>query len=246
MADTMAPPEPRYSPPPYEPRTTLGDQIERLVPAVRATPARAAAAALVAALALVCVVALQPVQATGTDDIGSFKADCGISMYLFGHPSTGVEQVCRDAYAGHAVAVFAAGGALLAALAVLVVLLIRPAPEPTTQRTGRLRALVATPSRASAVAVASVLLFVALGSLLPAHVEADSPQGAFSAQCGLSIFVFGHSDAAVQHACRDAYGTRGRTFFASIAALAIIGVAVTASVHNERRRAQSQAGTDPP
>lgn len=248
MAETMAPPEERYSPPPYQPHTTIGDQIERLVPKVRATPARAAAATLVAALTLVCAVALQPVEATGTDAVGSFKAECGISMYLFGHPSSGVQQVCRDAYTGHAVALFAAGGALLAAIAALVVLLVRPAPPPppATERLSGRRAIVATPGRASALAAASVLLFVALGSLLPAHAEADSPQGAFSAQCGISIFVFGHRDAAVQHACADAYGTRGRTFFAGIAALAIVGVGVAASVHNERRRSEANIEGEPP
>lgn len=245
MAETMAPPEERYSPPPYQPHTTIGDQIERLVPKVRATPARAAAATLVATLTLVCAVALQPVEATGTDAVGSFKAECGISMYLFGHPSSGVQQVCRDAYTGHAVALFAAGGALLAAIAALVVLLVRPAPRATAPLRGW-RSIVATPGRASALAAASVLLFVALGSLLPAHAEADSPQGAFSAQCGISIFVFGHGDAAVQHACADAYGTRGRTFFAGIAALAIVGVGVAASVHNERRRSQANIEGEPP
>ena len=237
MVETMTAPEERYAPPPVQPRKTLGDHVERLLPQLRATPARAAAATLVIALVIICVVALQPVQASGADDTGAFKADCGVSIYLFGHPSPGVQQVCRDAYTGHAIALFAAAGGLLAAFTALVILLLRPVPPASPERTRGWRAYVANPARASAVTAMVVLVFVALFSLLPAHAQDDSDRGAFSAQCGLSIFVFGHHDPAVQHACNDAYGTRGRTFFASVAAVAIIGVAVAASVHNARRRA---------
>lgn len=245
MADAIVPTRERYQPPAYRRRATLGDHLERLAPELRATPARAAAAALVAALVVVGAVALRPVEAAGVDDTGAFKAECGISMYLFGHPSQGVEQVCRDAYSGHAVALFAAGGAVVAAIGVLVVLLMRPVPPPATGPARGWRAFVATPGRAAAVAVATVILLVALGSLLPAHAEGDSRQGPFSAQCGISIFVFGHDDPAVRHACADAYGTRGRNFFGGIAAVTIVGVALAGAVHNERQRSARSVPVEP-
>ena len=246
MADAMVPEPERYSPPPYQPRATLGDYIARVGPQLRATPGRAAATTLVAALIVVCAVALQPVEATGADASGSFKAECGISMYLFGHPSAGVQQTCRDAYTGHAVALFVAGGALLAAVAVLTLLLTRPPTPQSTVATRGWRALVATPGRASAVTAMAVLTLVAVGSLLPARTEGDSPRGAFAAQCGVSIFVFGHTDPAVQHACGDAYGTRGRTFAMSTLAVLVMGAGVTTSVRNERRRDEHPALAEEP
>jgi hypothetical protein len=238
VAETLEVRSERYEPPPYRPRRTLGDHLERLAPQLRATPARAAAATLATLLAVVCVAALQPVTATGVDTTGAFRARCGVSIYLFGHPSAGVEATCRSAYAGHAVALFAAVGGMLAALVVLAFLLARPSGEQGAgddERTGW-RALVATPGRASAATALVVFVVLALGSLLPARAFGDSPRGAFSAQCGVSVFVFGHSDPAVTHACRDAYGARGRTFVAATLAALVTGAVLAASLRNERRR----------
>ena len=236
MAEAIVSEAERYSPPPYQPRATLGDHLARLGPRLWATPSRAAATTLVAVLLVVCAIALQPVEASGTDAAGSFKAECGVSMYLFGHPSAAVQQTCRDAYTGHAVALFVAGGALLAAIAVLGLLMTRPVAAQSAAPASGWRAFAATPGRASAVTAMAALLLVALGSLLPARTEGDSPRGAFAAQCGVSIFVFGHNDSAVQKACGDAYGARGRTFVASTLAVLLTGAGLATSVRNERRR----------
>jgi len=92
----------------------------------------------------------------------------------------------------------------------------------------------------------AVLTLVVVGSLLPARTEGVSPRVAFAAQCGVSVFVFRQTDPAVQHACGDAYGTRGRTFAMSTLAVLVMGAGVTTSVRNERRRDEHPALAEEP
>jgi hypothetical protein len=79
-----------------------------------------------------------------------------------------------------------------------------------------------------------VLLVIAVGSLLPVRVHGDSSQGSFSAECGMTFYLSGHDDAAVDQACRHAYGGHALVFFASAMTLAGGGVALGMSARRER------------
>jgi hypothetical protein len=206
---------------------TVSERAAALLAEVRKTPARAAMATLTASLFVIALVALRPVSVSGADDISAFKANCGLSIYVFGNDSAVVQQTCRDAFAGRAVVFFfAAAGAIFAAVA-LAVLLARPVPEPTAARTRPTlsRRLVRTPARAALVTLEAVLLVVAVGSLLPVRAHGEATAGPFSAQCGITFFVGGHDDPAVDHACHKAYGGHAITFVLS--AMALIAGAVT-------------------
>jgi hypothetical protein len=90
-------PDDRYSPPPYTPRPTFSEQVAKVVGEIRKSPARAAAATLALCLLGIGLAALRPVSVTGADDIGAFKAKCGLSIYVLGNDSSGGQRTCRDA-----------------------------------------------------------------------------------------------------------------------------------------------------
>jgi hypothetical protein len=226
---------PRYAPPPYTLPPTLSERTAALYTEVRKTPGRAAMATLAAAMIVIALVALRPVSVSGADEISAFKAKCGISIYVFGNDSGVVQQTCRDAFAGRAVVFFfAAAGAIFAAAA-LAVLLARPVPEPSPTRTRQTlsRRLVRTPSRAALLTLDAVLLVVAVGSLFPVRAHGEATTGAFSAQCGITFFVKGHDDPAVEQACHKAYGGHAMTFVVSTMALIAGTVALGMSARRD-------------
>jgi hypothetical protein len=230
-------PEPRYAPPPFTPRPTFSEHAARLVGEVRKSSARAAAATLALCLLVIGLASLRPVAVTGADDLGAFKAKCGLSIYVLGDNSSGVQRTCRDAYGGRAITFFIAAIGLVFASALLAVLLSRPAPAQEDERETRSlwRRLTRTPGRAALLTLNGVLLVVAVASLLPVRVHGDSAQGAFSAECGMSFYLSGHDDSAVEQACRDAYGGHAMTFFASAVVLVGAGVALGMSARGDRR-----------
>lgn len=232
---------PRYAPPPYSMPPTLSERAAALFAEIRKTPARAAMATLAASLVVIALVALRPVSVSGADEISGFKAKCGVSIYVLGHDSEIVQQTCRDAFAGRAVVFFfAAAGAAFAAVA-LAVLLGRPVPEPAepvARPRGRQtlsRRLVCTPGRAALLTLDAVLLVVAVGSLLPVRAHGEATTGPFSAQCGITFFVSGHDDPAVEHACHKAYGGHALAFALSGIALVAGAVALGTSVRGDER-----------
>ena len=227
----------RYTPPPYTPRPTFSEQVAKVVGEIRKSPARAAAATLALCLFVIGLVSLRPVSVTGADEISAFKAKCGLSIYVLGNNSSGVQRTCRDAYGGRAITFFVAAIGFLFVSALLVVLLARPVPVPDDDNpSGSLwRRLTRTPSRAALLTLNAVLLVVAVASLLPVRVHGDSSQGAFSAECGMTFYLAGHEDSAVEQACRHAYGGHALTFFASAVVLVGVGVALGMSARGDRK-----------
>lgn len=193
-----------YVPPPYQPPRTIGELLGELWRQVVLTPGRAALATADVLALIVVVLAARTVSVSGVDAHGPFRARCGVSYYLFGHPNSLVRQTCRSAYASHAGPLFTAGSLVVVATTMLVLTIISSSRPP-----GRIRQFgahaTATPTRAALATISVSALAVGLAWLRTVPVQGHDSYGPFTAHCGLGYYLFGNESSIVRADCRRAF-----------------------------------------
>jgi hypothetical protein len=225
MIDVDAEPEPLdgYLPPPYVPPATLDERLVKAWREVTRTPGRAALATVGLCAMAGFFLSLRTIPITTADARGPLRANCGISFYLGGASNRAVDASCGYVFGSRIPQLIILGLVVVVATALLLRAIAQGEPAEATPWP----ALAATPGRAALAVLDLALLVTAVAALQPVTLATADPAGPLNAHCGLQYFVFGASNSAVGHACRNSYGPRAAVFFVALAGL-VVGVVALA------------------